>query len=121
MRSSELGELERQLNDMILAGEILPAFERFYHEDVVMQENTDPPCEGKAANRAREQKFVENVEQMHEVSLHGVAVADDLSYSEWIFDISFKGGFRVRTTQVAARRWRDGQVIHERFYYKPLA
>lgn len=121
MQASELAEIDRQLNQMILAGELLPAFERFYAEDAVMQENLDPPTVGKEANRARELQFIANAEQVHEVSLLGSVVGDDLSYSEWIFDITFKGGFRVRTTQVAARRWRDGLVIHERFYYKPLA
>ena len=35
--------LERinQLNDLVLQGKAMEAFERFYHEDVVMQENED--------------------------------------------------------------------------------
>lgn len=119
MEHTDLATRERQLNEMIVARKLLEAFEEFYAEDTVMQENTDPPCVGKAANRERELQFTANCIEMHEVSLHGSVVGDDLSYSEWIFDLTFVGGVRVRTTQVAARRWRDGMVIHERFYYKP--
>jgi hypothetical protein len=34
-------------------------------------------------------------------------------------DVSFKGGNRVQMRQVAVRTWKDGKVVHERFYYKP--
>jgi len=119
MENKDLAALERQLNDMILEGKLLEAFERFYADDCVMQENLDPPCVGKAANREREQQFMTNCEQVHAVKLFGSAVGDDISFSEWLFDLSFRGGVRVATTQVAARRWRDGLVLHERFYYKP--
>ena len=44
-------------------------------------------------------------------------VEGDRSFSEWIFDVTFKDGTRMRNEQVAARRWKDGKVVHERFYY----
>ncbi|MBL8969040.1 MAG: hypothetical protein JNK56_00580, partial [Myxococcales bacterium] len=46
----ELAALEAQLNQLILAGEPLAAFERFYSEDIVLQENTSPEIVGKAHN-----------------------------------------------------------------------
>jgi len=46
------------LNAMILQGQILDAFEKFYAEDVVMQDNTKPPRIGKDANREHEKMFV---------------------------------------------------------------
>ena len=45
------------INDMILEGKALEAFDQFYHDDVVMQENDNPVVEGKAANRQREEDF----------------------------------------------------------------
>ena len=50
----------RELNDMILNGKMMEAFEKFYHEDVQMQENLTPPVIGKAANRTRELEFLTN-------------------------------------------------------------
>ncbi|WP_254152726.1 hypothetical protein [Chryseosolibacter indicus] len=43
-----------ELNDLVLRGNALEAFEKFYHPDVVMQENENAPTIGKEANRARE-------------------------------------------------------------------
>jgi len=47
----DLAALESQLNQLILEGQALVAFERFYAEDIVMQENTAPPVLGKARAR----------------------------------------------------------------------
>ena len=109
--------LEQELNAAVLAGQILEAFDRYYADDVVMQENAATPTAGKAANREREIKFLESIEQFHGAQCLGSATAGDTSYSEWVLDVTFKGGVRVKLEQVAVRRWRHGQVVHERFYY----
>jgi ketosteroid isomerase-like protein len=110
-------ELEQQLNQQILKGDILGAFDRFYADDVVMQENLQEPTKGKAANRKREEAFLGSVEQFHGAEMHASAVNGNVSFSEWTVDATYKGAGRFALTQVAVRRWKDGQVIHERFYY----
>lgn len=116
----DLADLESQLNQLILDGRSLEAFERFYGEDIVMQENTDPPIVGKARNREREQAFFGALAAVG-VTLLGGAVGTDVTYSEWIFELTFHDGRKVHLTEVSARRWRDGLVIHERFYYNPAS
>jgi hypothetical protein len=37
-----------------------------------------------------------------------------------VFELRFKDGRRVRMNEVSARRWQDGLVTHERFYYNPV-
>jgi hypothetical protein len=115
--SLEVNALDEQLNKQIQSGDVLGAFERFYADDVVMQENSDEPRVGKDVNRKAEQEFLSSVEQFHGAKLLGSAANQDISYSEWEFDITLKGGTRVKTAQVAARRWRNGKIVHERFYY----
>jgi ketosteroid isomerase-like protein len=110
--------LDRKLNQAILAGDILNAFEAFYADDVVMHENDSQPFTGKNVNRKREEDFVNSVQEFHEARLLGEAVNGDTSYSEWEYDLTFKSGIRMKLQQVAARRWKNGQVSHERFYYK---
>ncbi len=116
----DLAALESQLNQLILEGQVMVAFERFYAEDIVMQENTAPPVSGKARNREREQAFFGSIAES-KIHLLGSAVGDGVTYSEWIFELSFKDGRRVCMTEVSARRWKDGLVVHERFYYDPVA
>lgn len=111
--------LDTELNRMIQEGNALEAFERFYAEDVVMQENSEPALAGKRSNREREIKFFDSVQTLHEARLLGAATKGDVSFTEWILDLTFKGGIRVKLEQVAVRRWRDGLVAAERFYYSP--
>jgi hypothetical protein len=49
--------LDHALNDSILSGKALEAFEEYYAEDVVMQENSEEPRVGKEANRKAEVEF----------------------------------------------------------------
>jgi hypothetical protein len=112
-----IAALDAELNQMVLAGKILEAFDRFYDESVVMQENAATPTVGKTVNRAREEKFVESIEQFHGAQVLGSGAGADRSYSEWTMDVTFKGGIRVKLEQVAARQWRNGKIVHERFYF----
>ena len=115
---ADTAALDRELNQAILAGNILNAFETYYADDVVMQENDLPPFAGKAVNRKREEDFVNSVQEFHGARLLGEAVNGETSYSEWEYDVTFKNGTRTKLQQVASRRWKNGQISHERFYYK---
>jgi ketosteroid isomerase-like protein len=115
--SLDVKALDDHLNKQILSGDALGAFESFYADDVVMQENSDEPRVGKDTNRKLEQDFFSSIEQFHGAKVLGSAVNGDISYSEWEYDYTPKGGKRLKLTQIAARRWRNGKVVHERFYY----
>lgn len=108
-----------QLYEMIFSGRLLEAFDQYYAEDVVMQENNDPPTVGKAANRAREVAFLESVEAFHDGGVTNMAWNDETGVVmiENFMDVTFKGGNRVKLEQVAVQTWKDGKIIRERFYY----
>lgn len=112
-----IATLDAELNQTVLGGRILDAFDRFYADNVVMQENNTPATVGKAANREREIKFVDSIEQFHSAAILNTAVQGNVSFSEWVMDVTFKGGVRVKLEQVAVRTWKDGEITHERFYY----
>ena len=115
--AQDTAALDRELNAAILTGDILGAFDRFYAEDVRMQENNDPPTIGKYANRIREQEFLSKVAEFHGARLIGNAIDGDMSFSEWEIDATYKAAGRFVLSQVAVRHWRDGKVAQERFYY----
>lgn len=116
MTTTNVHALETELNQMILAGQALDAFDKFYADDVVMQEGADEPRLGKATNRKFEEEFFGAIAEFHGAELIASAAEGDRSYSEWLFDMTFKDGTRVASTQVAAREWREGKIIKERFY-----
>jgi len=37
--------------------------------------------------------------------------------SEWVFDVTFKNDPRKKMEQAVVRRWNNGQITNERFYY----
>ncbi len=116
--ANNIEALDRKLNQAILTGKALEAFDELYAEDVVMQENSNEPFVGKALNRDREVKFFSSIAELHDLKLLGEAASGDVSFSEWLFDVTFQGGARYKLEQVAVRRWKDGKIVHERFYYK---
>ncbi|MEM7415666.1 MAG: SnoaL-like domain-containing protein [Gemmatimonadota bacterium] len=113
----DIAALDRELNQMVLGGQALEAFEQFYADDCIMRENSADPIVGKDANRQREIDFFSSLEEFHGAGVVGSAVTGDRSYSEWWMDVTFKDGTRTKLEQVAARTWKDGQIIEERFYY----
>lgn len=110
-------ELDNALNQQILTGDILGAFDKYYAENVVMQENSADPFVGKAVNRKREEDFVNSIAEFHGAAVVSNGANGDTSFSEWEMDVTFQGGYRYKLNQVAVRTWQDGQVVRERFYY----
>jgi len=109
----------KELNDMILAGKTMDAFEKFYADDVVMQENSEEPRAGKEVNREFEKKFMESIEEFHGANVNAVAFSDDgeIAMNYWDMDVTFKGGKRNKSSQVAVQKWKDGKIVKERFFH----
>ena len=114
---ADLKSLVDELNQMILEGKILEAFDKFYDENVVMQDNDYPARVGKAENRKFEELFVTGLTEFRGARLLNTIVSEGLSVSEWFFDYTHKD-FGSRTyTQLAVQRWKDGKIVEEKFYY----
>jgi len=115
---SDLNSRDQKLNDMILQGEILEAFDEFYADDIVMKED-DKERVGKETNREYEEQFVNSLEEFHsaEILARGVDEENNVTFSEWHNDMTLEGVGRVQQKQVAVRTWNDdGQITEEKFY-----
>ncbi len=117
LEANSVAVSDKALNDAILSGKALEAFDQYYADDVVMQENSEEPRVGKEANRKAEVEFFSSLAEFHEGKLVSSAINGDVTFGEWFMDITFKGGHRLKMAQVAVRRWKDGKIAHERFYY----
>ena len=106
------------LNNRILQGDILGAFEDYYADDVVMIDAGQPPREGKDANRQYEEAFVGGLTEFRGAEVKAVAVDEDKNKAlvEWHFDFSHKDYGDQKYDQVAVQTWKDGQIVEERFY-----
>ena len=113
----DIMELVTDLNSMIIRGNALEAFEKYYSDDVVMQENELPPTIGKDANREREKEFFSKVVEFRGADVKAVAVGDGVSMVEWFFDYTHQDWGSRAYHQVSVQRWKDGKIVHERFYY----
>jgi hypothetical protein len=110
-------ELDAQLNEAIISGNALEAFEAFYHDDVVMQENDADPTIGKSANRKREQAFFAAITEFRSGKVLATGIGGDTSFSHWHYDFTHTEWGRRNYHQIAIRTWRDGKIIREIFYY----
>ena len=113
----DLLQLVNDLNNQILQGKALEAFEKYYPDDVVMQENNQPATVAKDANRQWEKEYFGAITQFHGAEVKNLALEDNLSMVEWSMDYDHKEYGRVKSHQVAVQTWRHGQIVNKHFYY----
>ena len=89
---SNLLEKIKDLNNMILQGKALEAFDKYYHEGVIMQENDNPPREGKAVNRQHEEAFFGAITEFRGVQPLKVTTAENTTIQNGILIIPAKFG-----------------------------
>ena len=112
--------LQQRLQDLfryVREGRILDAMNEFYDKDTVMQENANPPTKGLAANIEREKQFLSMVKEWKGFDVPAMGVGDNVTFYENAVDFIATDGKPVHMEQVAVQKWRNGKIVHERFYY----
>jgi hypothetical protein len=105
------------LNELVLQGKAMEAFDKYYHEEVVMQENESPATVGKAANKAREEAFFNNISEFRNAAVLKVTAGENTTMVEWHLDYTHKEWGIRNYTQVAVQEWENGKIKKEKFYY----
>jgi hypothetical protein len=105
------------IKQLVLQGNAMQAFEKYYGEDVVMQENENLPTVGKAANRQREEEFFAKVVEFRGAEVKNVAFGENVIISEWFLDYTHQDWGKGTYDQVSVQEWKDGKIVRERFYY----
>jgi hypothetical protein len=112
--------LQQRLNDLfgyIRQGKIIEAMNEFYDKDTVMQDNANPPTKGLAANIEREKQFMSGVKEWKGFNVTAQGVGDDVTFYECSLDFIATSGQSVHMEQVVVTKWKNGKIVHERFYY----
>jgi len=105
------------LNGLVLHGKALEAFDRYYHDEVVMQENENAPTIGKIANRKREEDFFSSITEFRSAKPLKVSAGDGVTMVEWYYDYTHKDWGVRNYRQVSVQEWRDGKIVKEQFFY----
>lgn len=105
------------LIDFIRTGRIMDAMTEFYDESAVMEEPAYGKTIGLAANIERERKFVDSVKEWKGFDVIAVGAVDNVSFYEHTMDWVTQDGQKVHVEQVAVAKWKNGKIVHERFYY----
>lgn len=112
--------LQQRLNDLfgyIRQGKIVEAMNEFYDKDTVMQENANPPTKGLAANIEREKQFLNGVKEWKGFNVTAAGIGDNVTLYESTIDFIATNGQPVHMEQVSVAKWRNGKIVHERYYY----
>lgn len=112
--------LEDRLKDLhryIREGRHIEALNEFYDRAVMMQENANPLTIGLDANIERENQFFKNVKEWKGFEVKSFAVGDGVTFYEAVVDFIATNGQLVHQEQVTVAKWRNGKIVHERFYY----
>ena len=113
-------ENAKNLQQMMAEGNAWDAFEKYYHDDVtVIEVPNGETRKGKDAQRKAIQDWFGMVEEHHGAGVNSVCSDEEagISTAETWMDITFKGGNRMKMSEVAVQKWKDDQIIEEKFYY----
>lgn len=102
----------------VVSNDHVGAIEDFYWEDASMQENGQPPRNGRDSLVAHERAFLERVK----VFTHpprAVLVDGNQVAIFWIFDITDSSNVVRRREEMALQTWRGDRIQSERFFYDP--
>ena len=115
-------EIQTALNDLIQleeGGRALEAFDKYYHEDFVGQENQSEARLGKVANRKYEVDFLNNITHIRTYKATGTLVGSNVSAITWELDLDHKEWGHMLMTEINLQVWQEGQIIRESYHYNP--
>jgi ketosteroid isomerase-like protein len=111
-------ERAQDLYDKMQSGQVMEAFEAYYHEDVVVVEPTGEEREGKEAQRKAIREWMDAVEEMHGGATEFVTSNEDdaVTMVQSFTDVTMNGQ-RTPFREIAVQQWDGDQIIREEFFY----
>ena len=111
-----LKERVEALDQQVVDGKIMEAVDAFFHPDVITEEGNGTKTHGLNVKKEKLQSFFAGISSVNEIKLHSQAVGDDVTMSEYTFDLTQTDGSPILWNEVLRRKWKDGLVIDERYY-----
>lgn len=113
-----IAENDQKLNDALNNGTLLEVFRDIYHPDVVMKDRGESWA-GLDTNFEREKAFFGSITEFRGGGCRDAAVDEEagVSYNTQWFDVTLANGYVINMTEIAVRKWKDGKIIEEEFFY----
>ena len=114
-----LAKAVSELNRMIEGDNTLEAMYQFYDEEVVMQENNEPPRVGKSVCLKHEQNNRQKAKVSRANLLNqAIDITAEVVFSEWeLRFVDLQKSQQYQLQQVSVQQWKANKIVHERFYY----
>lgn len=113
-----LHELETAVNELTRQGKILESIDHYYADDCTFLESDGSSRQSKAEQAVHLGGFFSSLKSFDGATLHGQAIGDDYSASEWTFNMTAGDGEKIEWNEVLIRSWKDGKVTSEQYYQK---
>jgi hypothetical protein len=116
----EFADFKTAVEDLIAnvtGGKALEAFDRYYADDVTMQENEQPPRVGKAGCRAFEVDFLAKIKAVRTYVCDGFVISGNKAFIVYRIDADHAEWGTLKTSEVAIQEWANGKVVREKFVY----
>ena len=101
----------------VVGGKALEAFDRYYADDVTMQENEQAPRVGKAACRAFEADFLSKIKAVRTYVCDGYVISGNKAFIVYRIDADHADWGPMKMSEVAIQEWSNGKVVREKFVY----
>lgn len=98
----------------------MEAFEKYYAENcTVIEMPTGVKRVGKDAQRQAIIEWFGTVEEMHGGGVNSITSDEEngITTIESWFEMTMKGGHRVKMQEVGIQKWQGEQIVEEKFYY----
>lgn len=109
-----LEDLVKEQIALLRAGDVMGAFERYFHDDVLMMQDGDHFADSKAEGRAKQKNFFASIRNF-QVEVHGHRIVGDASLLEVSYAFTNERGEAIRFDGIHLHEWENGQIIREQF------
>lgn len=108
----------QQLDELIAAGKIIEAFDKYFHENVVTWSSKKDKTTSKEEKKNFLIDFFENMKSTEDIKFHGSVTDGSTSYSKFTFIFTNKKGEKLKWHEIIRRKWENGLVVDEYYYHE---
>src|SRR6202161_4067053 len=97
----------------VVGGKALEAFDRYYADDVTMQENEQPPRVGKAACRAFYADFLSKIKEVRTYVCDGYVISGNKAFIVYRIDADHADWGTLKMSEVDIQEGTNANVVRD--------